>query len=374
MIMLLVGTMGEEPMERAFASDDALRTYQTTAGATFEDWGDGLTVPVSFGNDAAALDAVQTGVALVDRSHWGRLTVSDQDRLRYLHNQTTNAFETLHPGQGCDTVFVTATARTIDLVTAYVLEDAVLLLVSPNRRAALMAWMDRYIFFADRVKLADVTDHTVAFSLLGPASDRLIEKLGASHLVGQPHAHHCLVTVAGTPVRVAVGSGLATPGYTLIADRLIAAHLWQQLADWGAVPLGEHLWERLRIEQGRPRPDHELTEDYNPLEAGLWSAVSWNKGCYIGQETIARLDTYQGVKQHLWGVRWSGELVETGAVITIGGERVGKLTSQILTEAGALGLAYIRTKAGGAGLQVEIGETPATIVDLPFVTHRRQAP
>ncbi len=366
--------MGKELTERAFANDDALRAYQTTAGATFQDLGNGLTVPVSFGNDAAALEAVQTGVALVDRSHWGRLTVSDQDRLRYLHNQTTNAFETLKPDQGCDTVFVTATARTIDLVTAYVLDEAVLLLVSPNRRESLMAWMDRYIFFADRVKLADVTDRTVAFSLLGPASDRLIDQLGASHLVGQPHAHHCWVTVAGSPVRVAVGSGLATPGYTLIADRPIAAQLWQHLADGGAVPLGEHLWERLRIEQGRPLPDHELTEDYNPLEAGLWSAVSFSKGCYIGQETITRLDTYQGVKQQLWGVRWSGGPAETGTVITLAGERVGKLTSQVMTEAGTLGLAYIRAKAGGAGLQVEIGQIPATIVDLPFVTRKRQAP
>ncbi|WP_448563318.1 CAF17-like 4Fe-4S cluster assembly/insertion protein YgfZ [Trichothermofontia sp.] len=349
-----------------------LQSCQTLAGATFQAIASGMTVPVSFGNEAAALAAVETGVALVDRCHWGRLSVSDQDRLRYLHNQTTNAFEALKPGQGCDTVFVTSTARTIDLVTAYVLDEAVLLLVSPNRREHLMAWMDRYIFFADRVQLADLTATTVAFSLLGPASDALIEKLGAGSLIGQPHAHHCPVTFADATVRLAVGSGLATPGYTLIADRAIAPPLWQQLTNWGAVPLGEHLWQRLRLEQGRPMPDHELTEDYNPLEAGLWSAVSFNKGCYIGQETIARLDTYQGVKQHLWGVRWQGGPVETGVVVTIGGERVGKLTSQMMTATGGLGLAYLRTKAGAAaGLQVQIGDIPATIVDLPFVSRGR---
>ncbi len=352
-----------------------LQSCQALAGATFKAMINGMTVPISFGNEAAAWEAVQTGVALVDRSHWGRLSVSDQDRLRYLHNQTTNAFVSLEPGQGCDTVFVTSTARTIDLVTAYVLDESVLLLVSPNRREQLLAWMDRYIFFADRVQLADLTATTIAFSLLGPASNTLIDKLGASALIGQPHAHHCQVPFGDVPLRIAVGSGLATPGYTLIADRAIAVSLWQQLAAWGAIPLGEHLWQRLRLEQGRPMPDHELTEDYNPLEAGLWSAVSFSKGCYIGQETIARLDTYQGVKQQLWGLRWQGGPVDIGTTITIAGERVGKLTSQLVIETGALGLAYLRTKAGGAaGLQVQMGNTAATIVDLPFITRGRSAP
>jgi len=90
--------------------------------------------------------------------------LTEEDRIRYLHNQSTNDFQRLKPGLGCDTVIVTSTARTIDLVTAYVLEDAVLLLVSPNRRQYLMDWLDRYIF-ADR-QLTDVTDQTATFSLI----------------------------------------------------------------------------------------------------------------------------------------------------------------------------------------------------------------
>jgi folate-binding Fe-S cluster repair protein YgfZ len=88
--------------------------------------------------DAAAIQAVKLGVAVYDRSHWGRIRVADADRLRFLHNQSTNDFQSLKPGSGCDTVIVTSTARTIDLVTGYVLDDAVLLLVSRNRREYLM--------------------------------------------------------------------------------------------------------------------------------------------------------------------------------------------------------------------------------------------
>jgi folate-binding Fe-S cluster repair protein YgfZ len=114
-------------------------------------------------NDKLALETAKTGVVIYNRSDWGRIRISDSDRLRFLHNQSTNDFESLKPGQGCDTVMVTSTARTIDLTTGYVLDDAVLLLVSTNRREFLLQWLDRYIFFADKVKLTDVTEETAAF-------------------------------------------------------------------------------------------------------------------------------------------------------------------------------------------------------------------
>ncbi|MDM9379325.1 folate-binding protein YgfZ [Chlorogloeopsis sp. ULAP01] len=314
--------------------------------------------------DTAAIQAAQKGVAICDRSHWGRIKVSDDDRLRFLHNQSTNDFQTLKPNQGCDTVFVTSTARTIDLVTAYVIEDAVLLLVSPNRRDFLMQWLDRYIFFADKVQLTDVTDETATFSLMGPKSDEIVEKLGGEAIIGQAYGNH--LSVDG--ICVAVGSGLASFGYTLILPVALKETVWNKIVELGAVPMSERAWEELRITQGRPAPEHELTDDYNPLEAGLWQTISFNKGCYIGQETIARLNTYKGVKQHLWGIHLNAG-VEPGTTITAGDEKVGKLTSITETAEGYRGLGYIRSKAGGAGLQVQVGEVAGEIVEIPFVSH-----
>lgn len=316
---------------------------------------------------AAAIQAAREGVAVCDRSHWGRIQVSEGDRIRFLHNQSTNDFQRLKPGQGCDTVFVTSTARTIDLATAYVMEDAVLLLVSPNRREKLMKWLDQYIFFADKVQLTDVTDNTATFSLIGPGSDALLEQLGAGVMIGQPDGSHQRFTVGDTEVRVAVGSGLATLGYTLILSAADKETLWNILAPAGAVPMSDRVWEHLRIEQGRPAPDLELTEDYNPLEAGLWQTISFEKGCYIGQETIARLNTYKGVKQHLWGVRLNAP-AQAGSVITVGEEKVGTLTSYTETDQGSFGLGYVRTKAGGEGLKVQVGESQGELVAVPFVT------
>jgi folate-binding protein YgfZ len=325
--------------------------------------------------DTAAIQAAQTTVALCDRSHWGRIKVSDDDRLRFLHNQSTNDFQTLQPGQGCDTVFVTSTARTIDLATGYVMEDAVLLLVSPNRREYLLQWLDRYIFFADKVQLTDVTDETATLSLIGPASDAIVEKLDAGAIIGQPYGNHLYISSLVPPANggdtggvIAVGSGLASPGYTLILPAASKETVWNKIVELGAVPMSDRAWEVLRITQGRPIPEQELTDDYNPLEVGLWQTVSFNKGCYIGQETIARLNTYKGVKQHLWGINLSAA-VEPGTTITVGDEKVGKLTSCIETADGYRGLGYIRTKAGGAGLQVKVGEVAGEIVEIPFVSH-----
>ncbi|KYC39908.1 glycine cleavage system protein T [Scytonema hofmannii PCC 7110] len=322
-------------------------------------------------NDAAAIKAVQEGFAVCDRTPWGRIKISDDDRLRFLHNQSTNNIQQLKPGQGCDTVFVNSTARTLDLVTAYVQDDAVLLLVSPNRREFLMQWLDRYIFFADKVQLTDVTDETATFSVLGLKSDAAIAKLGAGAIIGQPYGTHLLIPVSGGEdknITVAVGSGLASPGYTLILPIAEREKVWIQLVENGAIPLSDRAWNMLRILQGRPAPDQELTEDYNPLEVGLWQTISLNKGCYIGQETIARLNTYKGVKQHLWGIRLIAP-AEPGSPITIGDEKVGKLTSYAETLEGHFGLGYIRTKAGGAGLKVYVGDVEGEIVEVPFVSH-----
>ncbi|MEH2456817.1 CAF17-like 4Fe-4S cluster assembly/insertion protein YgfZ [Nostoc sp.] len=319
--------------------------------------------------DTAAIQAAKEAVAVCDRTAWGRIKVSGDDRLNFLHNQSTNNFQILKPGQGCDTVFVTSTARTIDLVTAYVREDAVILLVSPNRRQYLMEWLDKYIFFADKVELSDITKYTNTFSLIGPGSDAVLEKLGIGELIGQPDASNKVYTIAPAEgVRIAVGSGLAAPGYTLTFPYPDKATVWNKLLEAGAIEMSDRAWDALRILQGRPAPDAELTDDYNPLEVGLWQTISFNKGCYIGQETIARLNTYKGVKQHLFGVRLSAP-AEIGSAIAVGDEKVGKLTSYTQTTDGYFGLGYIRTKAGGVGLKVQVGESEGEVVEIPFVSH-----
>jgi len=379
---------------------------------------------------SAALASVEPAKILTaqpsvfDRSHWGRIRLTGADRVRFLHNQTTNNIERLSAGAGCRTVFVTSTGRTIDLASVYAMPEALFLVVSPGMAQSLYDWMDRYIFFSDKVTLQDETAQTFMFTVLGEGADDVVRSLGADALIGQPEFTHQSVMLPGVelPVTIAVGSDLAIAGYTLwgtgrgtgrgtgqrTGQRTGPAEaspenspenspaqtpaqtpaqakeqVWQALCAAGAAPSTPDQWEQLRIQQGRPMPACELTDDDNPLESGLWDSISFEKGCYIGQETIARLNTYQGVKKRLWGVILERPL-PVGTALTVAGNKVGKLTSvaHLRTDTDAtndadtqtFGLAYIRTKAGGPALTVELDDTTAQVVTLPFITHEYYTP
>lgn len=324
-----------------------------------------------------------------DRSDWGRIRLSGADRVRFLHNQTTQNIEQLSAGQGCYSVFVTSTGRTIDLATVYAEPDSLLVVVSPGMSQQLYDWMDRYVFFSDKVTLTDESDQTFMFTVLGNSADAVLQQLGASDLIDKALFSHQTLPFAGSEegagpeetITVAVGSDLGLAGYTLWGPKAQAEAVWQAILSAGAIAGSPHQWERLRIQQGRPAPGHELTDDDNPLEAGLWNSISFEKGCYIGQETIARLNTYQGVKKRLWGIKLSAP-VAVGATISAEGAKIGKLTSVIEAGNHILGLAYLRTKAGGAGLSVEIeraegepGGEPVVgeAIALPFIRHEYYA-
>ena len=301
-----------------------LRDHQQSQGAVINPAI--APVPQTYSNSLVLTEALDQGTVIVDRSHWTRLHFTGEDRLNFLHNQTTQDLKTRQPGQGCLTVIVTATARTIDLALTAITDDGVLLLGSPGMGDRLMQWFDRYIFPMDRVTVTDCTADTVTFSVLGSQSQSTLTSLGFASLENLNPYDHQTAVIDGMEVRAIAHSGLGRPGYTLWTDTAHATPLWEKLTALGAVPAGETDWEAWRIEDGVPKPGHELTDDYNPLEAGLWHGVSINKGCYIGQETLARLNTYDGVKQYLYGIQLSQPECKT--------RLIGLATKHILKDMG----------------------------------------
>jgi len=308
---------------------------------------------------ADLLTTLTTEGAVYNCSHWGRLRLTGGDRLKFLHNQTSNNCLILRPGEGADTVFLTSTARTLDLVTLLVHPDWVDLLVSPQRRQFLLQWLDKYIFFGDDVHVTDRTGESFCYRLWGEVAANIQRDLGIPEFTSA--YQHVTVDCEGQPLTVAATSGLAVDGLTLWSDRPLDPLL-------SSYPkLSEADWEHLRIRQGRPAADAEITEDYNPLEARLGHTISFDKGCYIGQETIARLNTYQGVKQHLWGLELSSS-VPVPSPLLLNGEKVGVVTSCTPLATGAFGLGYVRTKVGGVGLTLAVDErVQARVVDVPFL-------
>ncbi|WP_338462631.1 folate-binding protein [Synechococcus elongatus IITB7] len=308
-------------------------------------------------------------VLLFEPSLWSVIQVSDRDRLTFLHNQSTQAFRQRQPGEVCETVLVTATARILDLAIALIDQEAVWLLVSPNRQADLLQRLDRYIFFSDQVAVSDADSTLAVLTLVGDGTRSLLQTVVASALPEITESQHATLAIAGQSVQWVNDSGLGLPGSLLLVPVSGLTAVQAALQAAGAQPATAEQWGLLRIQQGRPAVDRELTEDYNPLEAGLWHTLSFDKGCYIGQETIARLNTYKGVKQRLYGLQLTALPSQLPAPLSLEGEKVGVLTSAIATATGAIGLGYLRTKAGGAGLTVDCEGQPATVVNCPYLHH-----
>ncbi|KAK3011326.1 hypothetical protein RJ639_011713 [Escallonia herrerae] len=348
----------------------------------------------TYHNDDEALDAAKNGVAVVDLSQYGRIRVtlmfaypyisfcfglnwhevSGEDRIQFLHNQSTANFESLHEGQGCDTVFVTPTARTIDIAHAWIMKTAITMVVSPMTSGSITEMLNKYIFFADKVEIQDITKQTCLFVLVGPKSNKVMEDLNLADLVGQPYGSHKHFSVSGMPITVAVGNVISEEGFSFLMPPAAAGSIWRTFVSLGAIPMGSKAWETLRIFQGRPAPGKELTNDFNVLEAGLWNSISLNKGCYKGQETISRLVTYDGIKQRLWGIHLSSA-AQPGDLIKVDGKKVGKLTSYAAGRTGSehFGLGYIKRQAASKGDTVIVGEDIiGTVVEVPYLARQRR--
>jgi len=306
---------------------------------------------------------------IFDQNDWGRLLITGKGILEYLNNQSTNDLRSLQVGQGCETVFVTPTAQIIDLTTVLRTEAGVWLLTSPPRRQQLRETLMRTLIFIRGSKLEDRTEETLGLCLVGTGVQPTLAGLGLEIPTDLPSHHLWSGELRGIPVTVIGGSGLGLPGIRLMVDRDQAQALGEIWGETDWIWGDAATWERLCLEQGRPEADWELTGSYNPLEAGLWSAISLSKGCYIGQEVLAKQVTYGRIRQTLWGVRLS-ESVEPGTEVQIEGNKAGILTRSGRTEQGYIGLAYIRSKVSPhSGQLVQIGEATGELVQRPYLSY-----
>lgn len=309
--------------------------------------------------------AARAGVALHEQASF-RLDMRGADHLDFLHRMTSNDFHNLQIGHGLEAVFIEHRARILDLATCYRGPDATALILSPDSRTAIPAWLDRFIF-AEALEWADRTDETALFELVGPHAAPLVARTLNADLT-EFQDHQLLDPQVADGLWLARTAG---PGLRAFGPPSGVETLWQRLAAAGARPIGAATGEILRVEQGRPRLGRELTQSYNPWEAGLDRAIHLDKGCYIGQEVIARLDTYDKVKQHLVGLRLStAELPATEQPLRDGGREVGRITSAVHSPRfGPIALAYVRRRTCAAGTVLDAGGAWATVVALPFSAH-----
>jgi folate-binding protein YgfZ len=287
--------------------------------------------------------------AVADRSNLGRLIATGPDLLGLLHRLSTGDLKDLRPGDGCETVITTAKGRIVErLFVCQLGDDGVLLVAGPGGAPRVLAHLQRFTF-AEKTGVSDVTAETFAFALIGPRWVEAARAAGIPEL--QPNGV-CAVTLASTRVHAVRTNGYDPNGVLVIgphtAAEPVGAALVEAAAAEGGGMIGADALESWRIASGLPASGHELTEDYNPLEAGLRTAVSFTKGCYVGQEVIARLNTYGKVSRGLVRLELEkGNPVPTlGAPILMDGNAVGTVTSAALPPGGggAIALGFVKLR------------------------------
>ncbi|MEM8883448.1 MAG: hypothetical protein AAGD14_05235 [Planctomycetota bacterium] len=275
-----------------------------------------------------------------DRTARGRLIITGRDRKDLLHNLATNSILGLEPGHGVSTAFCTNKGRLIDWCTVIDRgEDLLILSANPER---LSGHIQQFTITED----VTVRNYmAIEVVVCGPA---------AKDLLGVEIEPHCFaeIPLAGVKVQAVRIEPLAGDAYALLAPDAVA--LRRMLGEQGQL-LEPHDVDRLRIRRGIPAFPNEINEDHNPWEAGLSDAISLTKGCYVGQEIVARLNTYDKVKRHLRSLRL-GIGAQPGDPLTLDGEEVGTVT----TVAGDHAMAYVATEHAEIGTTLDRGEIIAT--------------
>jgi aminomethyltransferase len=310
----------------------------------------------------SAWEAAHGAAILIDRSSLGRLSITGGDALDLLHRLSTNDLKELRAGEGAATVFTTAKGRIVDLVLLHRLEDRLLGLTGEGRAGPLAAWIGRYTF-REEIRIEDWGATHGTLGIYGARAAECVARLLGGAAARLPLHAAIPVAVAGTTGILTRTFPLGGDGFHLVAAAPAVPVLRQALldSDPGLVAAGPGDLDPLRIEAGLPAAGRELTEEYNPWEARLDDAISLNKGCYIGQEVVARLHTYKKVARLLvrLGIE-SGTAPAVPADLRAGGLPAGRLTSAagVPGEKRVIGLGYVRDEDAVAGRVVEV-ITPA---------------
>ena len=304
---------------------------------------------------SALSNKLRSRAVAFDVSDFGRLKVTGEDAIDLLDRLSTNDFKLLEPGGGISTVLTTNKGRIIDLLRILQREDDLLMITSPGTAARVAEWIEFYTFVED-IEVEDVTSTTSQWLVAGEGAMDAVAEAGFDTDGLNESLSNATTGESSTIVRTMLGE---FPAYELITPAS------EGTLSFGAEYLGRPELAQLRVEQGVPAFPQEMNEDRNPLESLLKPHISFNKGCYIGQEVVARLNTYDRVQRFLCQLIVDDEAtVDTGAAVLVEGDQVGEIT----TSAPGLALAYLRKRFYEDGLRVEVssneGVTGATVRDI----------
>jgi folate-binding protein YgfZ len=357
----------------------ALREFHQALNACFADI-NGAEAVSHYGDTLAEHAALRAGAGVIDLSFRSRLCLTGADRQRFLNGQVTNNVKELKPGEGCYAALVTAKGRMVSDLNIYCLGEELLLDFEPGLTGAVIQRFEKYII-ADDVQVVDAAPHYGLLSVQGPKSGDVVNQLGLGFKLAAAPLHF---TNANDPTLGEIYGmnqpRLGTAGFDVfvpvaalgaVADKLVAA-----AKRAGGRACGWQALETARIEAGIPRFGVDMDENTLAPEAGIEErAISYSKGCYIGQEVIARIRTYGQVTKALRGLLLPDDLPELpkqGDKLFHDDKESGFITSALASPAFRrnIALGYVRRECNAPGTELRLRsaerDCPARVVPLPF--------
>ncbi|HYF03538.1 MAG TPA: glycine cleavage T C-terminal barrel domain-containing protein [Patescibacteria group bacterium] len=321
---------------------------------------------------STTLHTARTSAAWRNCNSLGKITAKGADRIDLLNRLSTNELKDLQNGQGRQTVLTTEKGRIVDVLTILAEENSLFIITSENNAQPVRDYLRKYTIMDD-FKTADITEDFGAIEIFGPRSGIFLKEALGIDVQALPMHGFQKENIFGTDIIIARRESVAELAYLLVYRKESEEEIIHAFKNYGPdMPeIDRGLFTTLRVEAGMGILGAEWTTDYNPLEAGLLHNISFKKGCYVGQEVIARLDSYNKVSKRLTGFISERE-IPVGAEIFADGKAVGKITtsafSELLKMNAALG--YIRSEFAQENHPVEISHNgekfPANVVKPPF--------
>ena len=358
-----------------------LNDHHVKLGATFEEIS-GWQMPAHYGDMTAEHRAVRNAVGLADLSHRGKLRITGEDRVKWLQSVISNDILPLQPGQGRYSSFLTHKGKMLTYFRCYIQTDAVVLEDVGEIGDTTYAALRKFLLYGTKAKMENCAESWGLLLVSGPKASHVLKASFGTDVADQKPVNFISAAIGGQTALVICTEETGERDYEILipADGLVAA--WERLMEAGAPhgikPIGNQAREALRMEAGLPKAGLDLNEEIVPPEANLEEkAFSLTKGCYPGQEVVARMDTYGSVRRHLVGLVVKGSAVPPkGAKLFSGDREVGWVSSATLSPELktpiAFGFPLRDFSTAGTALTIEADGTKydATVQALPFYRHR----
>ncbi len=310
----------------------------------------------------AAYQIAHSGAILVDRSDAGFLQFSGATRLDLINRMSTQKVDDLKSGEGAATVLTTDIGRIIDRLILYAGQDIVFCLTGKDNGDNIARYLMRFVFFMDDFQIEDLSQQRAILAVYGSDVRNVIGGL-VENAEGIKLHHWQNADINGIPVSIHRTDPIAGEGYLIVCQSENKPEVHSQLLSSGVVQVSPDAFDYLRIESGQPTFGRELTMDYIPLEAGLRSDISFNKGCYTGQEIIARMDSRGQLAKSLVRLLPDSS-IQSGAELKAGEKNAGIITSAAQGPAGPLAMGYVKRAYLDGNSPLTAGGTPVKLVEM----------